>query len=465
MTPYINGLNYQRVSIRADALDQLMMLFLSSQNETERRSAWQALHQGTRISSAPGFSEEMHTVIIRDSRRIVDFVRTRIGFIGYELLQHIEHELLWMRKHNRRDGPSGRESKSIERARAALDKAILAFRDKANQDSSFVIYKTLVGYDSVFEPAWTDDDFDIKVEADYRELKIAELVASVDDENKDSWYNLLLTCAQTESSDLATFPSFGNFLQKLGKAKPKILLSYIKLENPSLIRFLMSMLLGLEGTECQPDVEELINTWVTEGKHLPEISWSQRALTSADSSIADRVLDEAIAVGDQISVLNMIEAANRRKMSWPDGEAATFVVRAINYLAKHGNTAWASGYLGARASDSVFASLHFDQARDVLTALVAHPRIDWREEEILAAIHIVLDETGVLTGEFGHVEAYRLKKIEIEKWLKHPSAKVAAFAQSHILTLEKQISAEQRRAEEDVEMRKREWGSSDDTEE
>ena len=119
-------------------------------------------------------------------------------------------------------------------ARDTLRQAIFRFRDAVNANVDFVTYKTLVGYESVFAPAWSDDGFDIEGEQAYRSEKIDALVASVTDDNADEWFARLVRCAETESNDLATFPSFGTFLERLGSASPKILVRYLNCEHPRL---------------------------------------------------------------------------------------------------------------------------------------------------------------------------------------------------------------------------------------
>jgi len=76
-------------------------------------------------------------------------------------------------------------------------------------------------------------------------------------------------------------------------------------------------------------------------------------------------------------------------------------------------------------------------------------------DPLLPQVEVILQSTGVLAGEFGFVEAYVRKKGEMAGWLTDPDAHVRTFAESHVRLLDRQIAAEQRRAEEGLEMRKR----------
>ena len=84
------------------------------------------------------------------------------------------------------------------------------------------------------------------------------------------------------------------------------------------------------------------------------------------------------------------------------------------------------------------------------------------EDQVLGSVEVALISTGVVSGEFGMVEAYQRKKNEFQPWLTDSRPRVKAYAEAHDRMLDRMIAAEQRRSEEDLEARKREYG--DDTE-
>jgi hypothetical protein len=88
---------------------------------------------------------------------------------------------------------------------------------------------------------------------------------------------------------------------------------------------------------------------------------------------------------------------------------------------------------------------------EVVRELVARLPADDRRLEVA---QICLQSTGVVAGEFGLVEAYRTRKVQIETWLSDPRPQVRRFAERFIRRLEQSIAAEQRRAEEDKELRR-----------
>lgn len=79
----------------------------------------------------------------------------------------------------------------------------------------------------------------------------------------------------------------------------------------------------------------------------------------------------------------------------------------------------------------------------------------------LDRVKVCLDSIGVVRGEFGMVEAYRSKKEAITSWLSDGRENVRAFAEAHIAELERQINAEQKRADREIAMRRSQFEIDD----
>jgi hypothetical protein len=101
-----------------------------------------------------------------------------------------------------------------------------------------------------------------------------------------------------------------------------------------------------------------------------------------------------------------------------------------------------SGYSGSQFVD--------DLCKEIVRRLDPNDRLQ-------DDLSLMLQSTGVVSGEFGFVDAYKKKREQLMPWLSDPDANVRLFAQKHIAGLDRHISAEQRRSEEDLEMRKRQY--------
>lgn len=86
------------------------------------------------------------------------------------------------------------------------------------------------------------------------------------------------------------------------------------------------------------------------------------------------------------------------------------------------------------------------------------------DDKLLGEVRIILQSTGVVSGERGFAEAYARKISEIEYWLNDTDPKIKAFAEKYIHGLKLQIDAENKRADEDIILRKHLYGTNGDSE-
>ena len=70
----------------------------------------------------------------------------------------------------------------------------------------------------------------------------------------------------------------------------------------------------------------------------------------------------------------------------------------------------------------------------------------------------IINETGVMTGEFGAAETYKSKIVLLEPWLMDENERVVRFAKAETQMLERRVAADYRRAQEQIAMRKLEYG-------
>lgn len=79
-------------------------------------------------------------------------------------------------------------------------------------------------------------------------------------------------------------------------------------------------------------------------------------------------------------------------------------------------------------------------------------------DKLLSRVKNVLEQTGVVAGEFGFVEAYGQRRDLINQWRDDPRPKVRDFARAQARELEQTMAWEQRRASRDEAQRRRDWG-------
>lgn len=77
------------------------------------------------------------------------------------------------------------------------------------------------------------------------------------------------------------------------------------------------------------------------------------------------------------------------------------------------------------------------------------------DDRTMSGVRASINSTGVVSGEFGLAEAWRVRKESLTRWLTDERQTVQAFAEQHIAELDRMIVAERRRVEAKRELRER----------
>jgi hypothetical protein len=168
-------------------------------------------------------------------------------------------------------------------------------------------------------------------------------------------------------------------------------------------------------------------------------------LQKSFASIADHAVDTVrkwFVSGDP---LFQFTGGRMLSSSFPDFPAA-FQQKLLSYV--HRNIREEIEFVVRVLSSYRGQPFLYETCREIVRALSP-------EDTLLSNVQIILQSTGVVSGEFGLVEAYKQKREDLLLWLSDADSKVWAFAEQYIASLDRQIAIEQRRSEEDLEMRKR----------
>jgi ppGpp synthetase/RelA/SpoT-type nucleotidyltranferase len=576
--------------IRTRALETLFHNFKAAQTDTERRQIASVLSEATRTPYSHNYSNALLARVLSDSAAIIAFYTEAAAEMGLALLQSLEHEALFLYRRNQDMPADAAEDPAVAESRKRLTEAIIRFREVINSNASFTRFKILVGYESVFPPAWENDDFDISGADEYRKAQLDRLVSEVNESNAEEWLAFLERCASTESDDLATFPSFDSFLVQLGRAQPNIALSYVKRLGPKLKGFLPALLFGLEGSKRADELGAIISEWLGARAHTGEIIRFQLRAASVQPDLLEKAVIRAIEAGDSIAVVHGIRTVVARAKDTAEDLTERILMPALRYMNAKKDTRWLDAVWFVPSQESVFSALTAAQADVVLSGLISRRVINYHAEDILlpiakkwaekvadffgqrlliereeiteryeaipfkfhklhaplsaipdyllakaqewftkqgglfiyrggrllanvfsdlppafqerliklirakdlsairmtmamlrnfegqALIHplcqeivdalpeddelhdsiaAAIDQTGVVSGEYGFANALKDRKLQLEGWLKDDRRRVRLFAEKHIKSLERQIAGETRTAEERYEQRKR----------
>jgi hypothetical protein len=422
-------------------------------------------------------------------------------------------------------------------------------------------------------------------------MLIGRLVENVTPDRYEYWLGMVRRCAETESNDLATFPSFGRFLELAARRQPNFGLRLLEDGDDRIIRFVAPIMAGLEGTAVGEDAKAILRGWITEGRHLASIAFYCGRAQPLDSEMLSSVFARATALEDLDAAATAVAAVGRSKADRVS--IAEVFVPGIKFLSDRQNYSWIwnTWYLW-RTHDELVGAFTEAEIDQILKSMIGFPRVDYRAEELLHAVAqrypekvityfgdrvrldasdrappgyeeipfdlhrvdevlrahprevveaarqwydendklfeyrggrivsrvfpeigpvedylraiassgrdqdiafvlsilrgysgedflvplsldivdllepgdkrlglvgIILDATGVVSGEFGLVEAYKSKRETLASWSNDPRERVAAYVGRHLRELDNQIAAERQRSEEGVELRKRDY--------
>jgi hypothetical protein len=288
-----------------------------------------------------------------------------------------------MYRHYGKSPPPDLTNAAAEKTREELVRAILAFRAKVNEDQAFTTYKLLVGFESVFPPAWEDPEFDYKAEDEYRKAEIETLVSKIDADNAEAWLATIRRCAATQSNDLATFPMFAYFLERLAITRPLVVLSYLRQLDERLANFLPALIRGLSGTDSWPATLELITTWISGCQFLSDLGLAFGSVEALDIGVFEKIVAASIEANNDRAARCCI-----RSISWRNNEGDTIglkplLLQLVRFFKDCDDPTWARAWF-RRGNTSVLKELNEGDTFTVLGSLVAYPEIDHNLERLLS---------------------------------------------------------------------------------
>ena len=366
---------------RGEVIDTLFDLYRSAATLGQKLDVIHSFSTATRFPMDGG-QVELIELVLEGTKSIVDFISERIEAEPFEIIEHLEHEFLWLYRHSKGMATSEAKSAVNEKARAVVA-AIEAFRDRANSDPRFVQFKTLVGYDLVFSPDWHGDPHDISAQQAYRAARVAEYAKAISSETADEWYGIIRLCASVESNDGATFLSFGEFLKQLSQQSPAIVVGYLQKDEDLLSNFLPPILEGFAESAEPAAGFLLINEWIEKGRHLAAVARYLRFATNTQADLVAKVGERAIASKDALAAIEVLAAIVARQL---DTLVDTVLLPVMRLLTEMNDARWANAVWFMPSLHPFLSRLSEAQCEVALKNLVLRQRIAHHDERILRAI-------------------------------------------------------------------------------
>ncbi|MEM6831979.1 MAG: RelA/SpoT domain-containing protein [Pseudomonadota bacterium] len=368
---------------RRDALDILIQLAADAPSEDDQRLAISNLFI---VGSGPqhgAYSNDVTAMILGDSAQMLHALQPILKQKRMDVRQDYEQRILhlWQRYRSLPDYVIS--DAKIAEAQAHLIEAIVTIRDALNEDNEFVIFKTLVGFRSVFPHMWEDDGSDFRKNERIRNEFQEELLDTISEANWDEWKQRLGQAAAILSNDLATFPPLVRFFEQIATRVPAFGMDLLA-DRDSLPNWTLAPLaVALFETDTCEDVKATLLEWAANGDYLPEIASTARFAKTVDRELVLRVAEISIDKTDEHACVMLLEAATRQftndKAFWRD----EVFFPCLAMLHAGGNHRWIDNTWFSTPGDSLFADLSTAQRASLLEAMMGVPNIDYHAEAIL----------------------------------------------------------------------------------
>lgn len=372
--------------LRKKAIFQLQHQFTISSNEAERQEVLLALQTATRPAMGPGYTNELARLVMDDTCSIILFQKKIAATLNLSLRQSAEARVY--RNYQMYAAlPDGmREDVNLIVAQSMIRVAAITFRDTVNADQDFVHFKTLVGFDYVYPGAWENNTFDYAATKAYREKEMNALLATVDAESCDTWFDRINRYTQIESNDAATFPVLWDFIAKLAATQPMIALGYVERLTGPLRGFLPAMLTGLFASTHRRRIQAKVDGWLRDGLYLEQITWYLRTADPFDEDLLQRSMESAIQYGNAEAIRNAVLASADQYANHPGTLITTVFLPALGHLATLKDFSWIQMPWVSWLGCPIIESLDRDQAEVVLRTLLTYPHLEDAPEYIAASI-------------------------------------------------------------------------------
>ena len=585
--------NEQVAKLRADAIATLEKLLDRATDDVAREEALAAIRKAG-VPPIHGGSDELIVMAIEDVARIIAIEKARAAQWGLELRRKCEvGALRWYHRY----GSLPRHLANNDAAVAAQQNLLAelqALRDTLSADPEFVLYRTLVGHDSVRPGAWDGRAFDSKATHQWRNGRFISIVEEITDDTVGGWIVRIRAYIDESKSGGGHLKPIADCLKLLGQTKPMIARAFLEVMDDALSPLLASLLLGIdEAGDCETTRHYVIR-WLGEGRFLGLLGHYLCRQEPFDVDMLEMLVSRSIELADERGVLACLNAAafhyeresNQRLIDKVFMPAISHLTNIEKYdwsryawsLPKGAMVAALSEPQVQRLLNSLVGVLDVDYETDMLLALIAerypglildffeariqrerddnglrfdpipfslhtlreplsaHPQLviatarRWFEhgparhqfrggrllynvfptladiaaplddmvkqgnrddlgfviasllayegaeqvyplcmdivdaleegDALLNRVTHVLYQTGVLTGDDGNVEAEKARRTHLDRWRDDPRPKVRAYVRNLQRRVEQSMAWEQRRAEHDVEQRRRDWGEA-----
>lgn len=367
--------------LRERSLVLLKKLYGRASTIEEKASVINAMLNSTRAPHVK-HGDDVVQMIATNTVEVLNFLKQLVHGEDLQIVQKIEHETFWRFYHAPTDD---------------VKASALEARDLLKAHAEYEIYRNLIGFEGVFED-WEQrllDKHDFAAEKEYRTSKANEYADEVTKENWEEWKARILRFCGTESNDLATFPHFYEFLNRLAMKSPDFALELLKNHPEEISPFVIPLFRGLWKGSRKEEFRAQVLEWIGDDQWLAAIAkvflWEE----VDDKEILEILTAKAIRESLHDVLVILVSVATARYADGREGVVKGVFQPAVEKLTTLGSADWVFNTWHHRDRKSLFANLDEGGRETVLKNLVLAKKIDYHVEELLAPF-VVADPARVL---------------------------------------------------------------------
>lgn len=357
-----------------------------TENEEALKDAIGSLFDSGRRPMNCAESPEAAAMILSDLAYAVDRMVGLVPEIRFDARQDIEYQLLNYWRLNVSLSEHLSSVDAVVEAHEQLIKNMKRLREALNADEEFVVFKTIVGYRSVFSHQWDELRLDFKRDEAVRDQLQDQQADGITPDNWATWKSRLATAANVKSVNLATFLPFERFLSVVADRRPPLALELLSdrsiLSNRTIPPIAKALLAG----QLRSDVESLLRQWLDEGRFVREIADLAVSWADVDPRIILNVAKRAIDAADVPACSELVWGAIRHYASNPEFWRDEIFFPCLAVLQQADSHEWIERSWHEPGEGSLFGNLTTDKNRAVLAAMANVPCISYQAEQILKSI-------------------------------------------------------------------------------
>jgi len=357
--------------VRRKALGVLKDIYPLANTPNTKKSILRAMYEATRTPNQISYSDEVLPMVLGDTAFVLSFIKDIVANENLEVVQSIEHDVYNLFRRGRSD-----DVKSL----------VFEIKESIDKNGEYKIFKVLIGFEGIFSNWETEGGRDFHNETKLREAKAKEFAESITKENFTEWRVRILSYAEIDSNDLATFPQFGKFLQTFSKNSPSLAIELISEESEKIKRFLVPILLGLWESSGKERAHKIISDWIEEKSYLFSLAKFFSFVEDFDEGLLKEVFLAAKAKSDLITFTQVISAASAQFKVGNKSIVQNLFLPAIEELTNHNNTSWVHEFWFRTERHEIFAEMNALGYGIVLNNLLLADEISYEHEEVLAGI-------------------------------------------------------------------------------